>query len=45
MKVLTAFAAITACRFVGAREPALRQDDSGANRCCPARPNQQLCAP
>src|SRR5467141_1640737 len=35
MKVLTAFAAITACRFVGAREPALRQDDSGAKSLLP----------
>ena len=35
MKVLTAFAAITACRFVGAREPALRQDDSGAQSLLP----------
>src|SRR5260370_1003731 len=35
MKVPTAFAAITACRFVGAREPALRQDDSGAKSLLP----------
>jgi transposase len=28
MKVLTAFAAISACRFAGARQPILRQDDS-----------------
>jgi transposase len=30
MTVLTAFAAISACRFAGARNPALRQDDSCA---------------
>ncbi|MFY9830520.1 MAG: hypothetical protein WAK69_18345, partial [Rhodoplanes sp.] len=28
MSVLTAFAAITSCRFANARQPALRQDDS-----------------
>jgi len=35
MKVLTAFAAVAACRFVGAREGALRQDDSGAELLLP----------
>jgi transposase len=35
MKVLTAFAAITACRFAGAHEGALRQDDSGAQLLLP----------
>jgi transposase len=30
MTLLTAFAAITACRFADARRPALRQEDSGA---------------
>jgi transposase len=35
MKVLTAFAAVAACRFAGAREGALRQDDSGAQLLLP----------
>src|SRR5215467_15132081 len=35
MRTLTAFAAITACRFVGTREGALRQDDSGAELLLP----------
>ena len=30
MTLLTAFAAITACRFADVRRPALRQEDSGA---------------
>ena len=30
MTLLTAFAAITACRFADLRPPALRQEDSGA---------------
>jgi transposase len=30
MTVLSAFAAISACRFAGARQPALRQEDSSA---------------
>jgi transposase len=35
MRVLTAFAAITACRVVGAREGALRQDGSSAKSLLP----------
>ena len=38
MRMLTAFAAITACRFADARRPALRQEDSGAGTLLPGGP-------
>lgn len=36
MSVLTAFAAITSCRFANARQPALRQDDSADGTLLPS---------
>ena len=38
MTLLTAFAAITACRFADARRPALRQENSGAESLLARRP-------
>ena len=54
MNVLTAFAAITSCRFTDARRQALRQEDSGAqtlllgdteSACLPATTNAPSALP